>query len=304
MAVSAGRRLVASGQGESDACGLSAAVGPRFSVVIPAFNEGRLIGSCLRSLAEQDFAGEFEVIVVDNNCSDDTAEIARLYGAVVVREETPGVCAARQRGSLVARGEIVVSSDADTVFDTGWLSRIDRTFRQDPARVAVAGPCRYPGGPWWGKVYARVLFELVYLTYRLTGQVGYVTATNVAFRKNAWSGYDLTGTQGADELGLLRRLRSRGKVAFDRRNSTFTSARRLSQGLLYNVVVSFLYYYALAVTLNRVTGRTVIGTAPAFRGDRIWPTSRRHGLRTRLVGIGWLVAAAAATVLADRLMDS
>ena len=50
---------------------------PRFSVVIPAFNEERLIGECLQSLARQDFAGGYEVIVVDNNCTDDTAEIGR-----------------------------------------------------------------------------------------------------------------------------------------------------------------------------------------------------------------------------------
>ena len=273
------------------------AAGPRFSVVIPAFNEERLIGGCLQSLARQDFTGGHEVIVVDNNCTDDTAEIARLYGAIVVREETPGVCAARHRGTLTARGQIVVSSDADTVFDAGWLSRIDRTFRQDPVPVGVAGPCRYPDGPWWGKVYARVLFEVVHLTYRVTGRVVYITATNIAFRKDAWSGYDLTGTQGADELGLLRQLRSRGRIAFDRGNPTLTSARRLTQGLAYNLVVSFLFYYVLAVTLNRATGRAVIGTAPAFRSDRSRPASRRY----RLLG---LTVAAAATALTARLMDS
>lgn len=276
--------------------------GPRFSVVIPAFNEERLIGDCLQSLARQNFAGGYEVIVVDNNCTDRTAEIARLYGATVVPEETPGVCAARHRGTLTAAGEIVVSTDADTMFDPGWLSGIDRRFRQGPGRVAVAGPCRYPDGPWWGKVYVRVLFELVHLMYRLTGRVGYITATNIAFRKDAWTGYDVTGTQGADELGLLRQLRSRGKVVFDRCNPTSTSARRLAQGLAYNVVVSFLFYYALAVTLNRLAGRTVIGTAPAFRTDKAWPPARRY--RTRLLAIAWLVVAAAATVLTDRLMDS
>ena len=273
------------------------AAGPRFSVVIPAFNEERLIGGCLQSLARQDFTGGHEVIVVDNNCTDDTAQIARLYGAIVVREETPGVCAARHRGTLTARGQIVVSSDADTVFDAGWLSRIDRTFRQDPVPVGVAGPCRYPDGPWWGKAYARVLFEVVHLTYRVTGRVVYITATNIAFRKDAWSGYDLTGTQGADELGLLRQLRSRGPIAFDRGNPTLTSARRLTQGLAYNLVVSFLFYYVLAVTLNRATGRAVIGTAPAFRSDRSRPASRRY----RLLG---LTVAAAATALTARLMDS
>ena len=281
----------------------TAVVGSRFSVVIPAFNEERFIGDCLQSLARQDFTGGHEVIVVDNNCTDNTAEIARRYRAIVVREETPGVCAARHHGTLTARGQIVVSSDADTVFDAGWLSRIDRAFGQDPVRVAVAGPCRYPDGPWWGKVYARVLFEVVYLTYRVTGRVVYITATNVAFRKDAWSGYDLTGTQGADELGLLCQLRSRGRVVFDRRNPTFTSSRRLTQGLTYNLVVSFLFYYVLAVTLNRVAGRAVIGTAPAFRSDRSRPASRRYRLRTRLLGLGWLAVAAAATLLTTRLLD-
>jgi glycosyltransferase involved in cell wall biosynthesis len=277
--------------------------GPRFSVVIPAYNEERFIGACLQSLCRQDFTGGHEVIVVDHNCTDDTAEIAHLYGVTVVREDRPGVCAARHRGTLTAGGQVIVSTDADTLFDPGWLSRIDRVFRQDPSRVAVAGPCRYLDGPWWGKTYARALFELVHLAHRATGRVVYITATNIAFRKDAWSGYDLSGTQGADELGLLRQLRSRGKVMFDRRNPTFTSGRRLNQGLAYNIVVTCLFYYFLAVTLNGLTGRTIIGTAPAFRGGRSWPTSRRRWLRPRLVGAVCL-AGAAATMLMTRLVDS
>lgn len=276
-------------------------------MVIPAFNEERLIGECLRSLAGQDFGGGVEVVVVDNNCRDRTAEIARGYGATVVSEAVPGVCAARHRGSVVARGEIVVSSDADTVFDAGWLSRIDRSFREDPERVAVAGPCRYVGGPWWGRVYAGILFELVHLVYRATGRVMYVTATNIAFRKEVWSGYDLTGTQGADELGLLGQLRSRGRVAFDRSNPTFTSARRLARGLVYNIAVSFLFYYALAVMLNRVAGRPVIGTAPAFRSSaavRRDSGLRRQRVRARLVGLAWLAAVLAGAVMAAGLVEN
>ncbi|HZX03400.1 glycosyltransferase family 2 protein [Kribbella sp.] len=279
----------------------------RFSVVIPAFNEERFIEDCLRSLAGQDFAGGVEVVVVDNNCTDRTAEIARGCGAVVVTEDVPGVCAARHRGSAAARGEIVISSDADTVFDAGWLSRIDRSFREDPERVAVAGPCRYVGGPWWGRVYAGILFELVHLVYRATGRVMYVTATNIAFRKDAWSGYDLTGTQGADELGLLGQLRARGRVAFDRTNPTFTSARRLARGLAYNIVVSFLFYYALAVMLNRVAGRPVIGTAPAFRSQAV--VRRRAGLgwrrvRARAIGLAWLGAIVAGAIVAAGLVEN
>jgi glycosyltransferase involved in cell wall biosynthesis len=238
---------------------------PRFSVVIPAYNEAEFLGSCLDSLLAQDFRGPCEIIVVDNNSTDATADVARARGAIVLHEPKPGVCSARQCGTIAARGEIVVSTDADTTFGSDWLSRIDRAFLEDPARVAVAGPCRFADPPLWGRVYTGVLFTVVSLVAMLTGRILYVTATNIAFRKSDWPGYDTEATQGGDELGLLRRLRSRGPVAFVRSNPTFTSSRRLHRGLAYNIVVTCLYYYVLGYALNRLTGRRVVGMAPAFR---------------------------------------
>jgi glycosyltransferase involved in cell wall biosynthesis len=251
---------------------------PRFSVVIPAYNEAEFLGSCLDSLLAQDFRDPYEIIVVDNNSTDATAEVARSRGVTVVHEPKPGVCSARQRGTNAARGEIVVSTDADTTFGSDWLSRIDRAFRDDPARVAVAGHCRFADPPWWGRVYTAVLFAVVTLVARLTGRILYVTATNIAFRKSEWPGYDTEATQGGDELGLLRRLRSRGPVVFVLSNPTFTSSRRLHRGLAYNVVVTCLYYYFLGYAVNRLTGRRVVGMAPAFRA-----TETRHGKVRRKV---------------------
>src|ERR1700710_761412 len=73
--------------------------GPRFSVVIPAYNEEANIAACLSSLAEQDYPGELEVIVVDNASTDATARIAREHGARVITEPERGVCQARQSGT-------------------------------------------------------------------------------------------------------------------------------------------------------------------------------------------------------------
>jgi glycosyltransferase involved in cell wall biosynthesis len=239
----------------------------RFSVVIPAYNEEELIGDCLASLARQDFQGPFEVIVVDNNSTDRTSEIARASGATVVREETRGVCWARQRGTTVASGEIVISTDADSTFGPGWLSRIDRIFRDDTARVAVAGPCRFVDAPLWGRLYAWLLFTLVHLISRVSGRIPYVSATNIAFRRSAWAGYDTHATQGGDEVGLMRQLRSRGPIYFDLGNPTFTSSRRLYRGLVYNIFVTCIFYYIIGYWLNRLAGRTLVGMAPSFRGE-------------------------------------
>jgi len=194
----------------------------------------------------------------------------------VLREDQPGVCFARERGTLAARGEIIVSTDADTIFDPAWLSRIDAAFTANPALVAVAGRCRFVDAPLWGRWYSTVLFGIVDLVCRLTGRVLYVTATNIAFLRDTWTGYDTNATQGGDELGLLRQLRARGRILFDNANPTFTSARRMYRGLLYNIFVTCLFYYLLGYGLNRLTGRRIVGTAPHIRPSQTAPTTRQR----------------------------
>jgi len=299
----------------------------RFSVVIPCYNEAGYIGEAIRSLQRQDFDGAYEIVVVDNNCTDETAQIARNLGVRVVTETAPGVCNARQAGTVASHGEIVVSADADTTYAPDWLSKIDRGFRsgdggdRDRGRhernrghehdrgherdgdggrrgdhwghehdgsherdevVAVVGPCRYKDGPRWGRVFARSLFGAVQAVYRATGRTYYVSATNIAFRRDRWTGYDVHLTQGGDELDLLRRMRHQGRVVYDHTNPTFTSGRRFTRGFFYNVFVCLFVFYLSAYVLNRVTGRRVIGSAPAFRGD----TRRRPSARLRLTAAG------------------
>src|SRR5580698_9207733 len=201
----------------------------RFSVVVPAHNEENFLGDCLDSLLDQDYPGGYEIIVVDNNSTDGTAGLARARGVTVVSEPRPGVCWARQSGTSAAAGEIVVSTDADTVYDRGSL------------------------------------FRSVNVLSKVTGRVPYAAAANIAFRKAAWRGYDTHATQGGDELGLLRSLRGRGSVRFDAANPVFTSSRRMRRGLAYNFAVTFLFYYLIGYSLNRMSGRTVVGMAPSFR---------------------------------------
>jgi len=240
---------------------------PRFSVVIPALNEATFIADTLESLANQRFDGEVEIIVVDNNSRDKTSAVALGLGAKVVKEKNPGVCWARQAGTTAATGEIIVSTDADTFFSPDWLASIDKQFRKNPRVIAVAGPCRYVNGPLWAEIYPHLLFTPFSIIYKLTGQTLYASATNIAFYKDSWPGYDTALTQGGDELDLLRRLRKEGRVAFDNKNPTYTSARRQVRGFLYNFFITFWIYYVLEYNLARMFKRPVLGSAPHFRNE-------------------------------------
>lgn len=240
---------------------------PRFSIVIPAYNEAQYISKTLESLHHQNYDGEFQIIVVDNNSSDTTAAVSKSLGATIVKENRAGVCFARQKGTEIAEGEIIISTDADTYFSPNWLANIDKSFHKNPNAVSVAGGCRYVDGPIWASAYPYLLFGLVSAVYRLTGKTFYASATNIAFKKEYWKGYNTILTQGGDELELLHDLRKEGRVVFNNGNATYTSARRTARGFIYNFFVTFLLYYIIEYYLNKIFKRRILGSAPKFRND-------------------------------------
>src|SRR3989304_2760272 len=109
------------------------------SVVVPAYNEEQYISSCLAAISNQDFRSSYEIIVVDNSSEDRTAEIARSFGARVLTETRRTAAAARRRGFAEARGDIIATTDADTLVPTNWLSHIHCAFQATPGLVAFGG---------------------------------------------------------------------------------------------------------------------------------------------------------------------
>ncbi len=264
----------------------------RFSVVVPAHDEADVLGAALDALLDQDVDTAYEVLVVDNASTDATAVVARDRGVRVVAEPRRGVCRARQTGVEAARGELIASTDADSVVPRDWLRRLDAAFAADPTLVAVAGPCRYVDPPWWAAVFPPAFFVLVARLHATTGRLLYLTATNVAFRRDGFPGYDVRLTQGGDEVDLRRRLQAWGPVAWDARNVVATSSRRMDYGLAHTLLVSFGYHYGLTYALGRLVGRPVLGPAPAVRTGQASAARRwRRGWRVVLlaaVGAGVL----------------
>ena len=113
---------------------------PFVSVIVPAYNEHLTIANCIEALLAQDYpADRREIIIVDNNSTDGTADIVRNYPVILLYErdiQTPA--AARNRGIHFARGEIVAFTDADCVPEPDWLSHMVAGF-SNPDVVGVAG---------------------------------------------------------------------------------------------------------------------------------------------------------------------
>ncbi|GAB4160648.1 MAG: hypothetical protein Fur0037_27510 [Planctomycetota bacterium] len=84
------------------------------SLVIPAYDEEATISRVVTEFRQEPHIDE--VVVVDNNCRDRTAELAREAGARVVREDRPGYGAALLRGMQEAKGDILVLTEADGSF--------------------------------------------------------------------------------------------------------------------------------------------------------------------------------------------
>ena len=88
------------------------------SFVIPCYNEEKYIRNCIRSIVrEASCLPHYEIIVVDNNCTDQTVLIAMQEGVTVVSERQKGVVFARQKGYETAQYNLIANIDAD------WLDK-------------------------------------------------------------------------------------------------------------------------------------------------------------------------------------
>jgi cellulose synthase/poly-beta-1,6-N-acetylglucosamine synthase-like glycosyltransferase len=112
---------------------------PSVSVIIPAYNEESRIVDCLDALMRQTVK-PYEIIVVNNNCTDKTAAIAQKYkGVIVVKEPIQGKAYAQSCGFNYATGDILGRFDADTVLPKDWVKKVATEFTQDPKLSGLTG---------------------------------------------------------------------------------------------------------------------------------------------------------------------
>jgi glycosyltransferase involved in cell wall biosynthesis len=130
------------------------------SVIIPAFNEARLIERSLQSVAISIGANQkpgftSEIIVVDNNSTDNTAELARQAGARVVFEPINQIGRARNTGAAHATGDWLLFLDADSLLSPGLFADILKLI-EEGKHVGCGSTLRMDGLPWWANMTLRL----------------------------------------------------------------------------------------------------------------------------------------------------
>jgi len=157
----------------------------KLSLVIPVYNEAAYLAACLDSIAQQTILPD-EVIVVDNNSSDNTAAIAGRYPFVrVITEPRQGIVWARNAGFEAAQGDIIGRIDADSRLPAGWVQTVKQIFTDNQLLAALTGPGTFydiKGGHFAG--WLQVLF---YQWLQSPAMGGYcLWGSNMALRKTSW----------------------------------------------------------------------------------------------------------------------
>lgn len=206
------------------------------SIVIPAYNEADYIGLCLQSLVWQKTDKKFEVIIVDNNSTDKTRQIAESFhdklNLRVICELEQGRGMARWRGFEEATGDIIFSTDADTILPSDWIEALLKRL-EGKNIVAVTSSCDIDESSKFQKTTYNLLHSMVNEGYRLALGHYWLMGFSFAIKRDAYNkaGKINKSLNALDDVDLGRRVRKIGKISLVREAKVLTSNRRYKDGL-------------------------------------------------------------------------
>jgi len=188
------------------------------SVIIASYNEAENLKNCLKSLSETNYPKEnYEIIVVDNNSTDNTKDIIALFPEVLyLKEDRRGASCARNKGIASSQHDILVFIDADTVVTPSWLSNLIEPF-EDPLTGAAGGavfPCNKKN------IISRYLGISLFMRYHRYGPKrevkGYPSCNLAVRRALVGGGFDtlIFNTYGEDKDLCWRIIEQGYKIVF------------------------------------------------------------------------------------------
>ncbi len=241
-------------------------VNPRYSLIVPAYNEERLLPRLLDSIdaARAAYArnGEVEVIVADNSSTDRTAGIAAARGCTVVPVDKRVIAAVRNGGARAARGEILSFVDADAQIHPDTFTEIDAALATGRAVGGATGVTleRWSAGI---AVTWLIMMPMVLVTGMDTGVVFCRKQDFVAI-----GGYD-ENVLIAEDVAFLQALRRLGKTR-GQRLTRVTRAKGIASTRKFDEFGDWHFFPLFVAGMRYLLTRDFTGFA-----DRYWYKPRR-----------------------------
>ncbi|HLC79221.1 MAG TPA: glycosyltransferase [archaeon] len=151
------------------------------SIIIPAYNSQKTIKGCIEALQNQIFDGDYEIIVVDDGSTDETAKIAKSSGAKVILQSNSGPAKARNAGARKAKCKIFVFTDSDCIAQKNWLSEMLSPFK-DPKVVGVQGAYKTEQKSLLAR-FSQIEIEERYELMKKADQLDWIGSYSAAYRK-------------------------------------------------------------------------------------------------------------------------
>jgi glycosyltransferase involved in cell wall biosynthesis len=193
----------------------------KLSIIVPAFNEEKLLGETLACIREAASGLEAELIVCDNNSTDRTAEIARQAGAKVVFEPVNQISRARNAGAAAATGDWLVFVDADSFPERGLFQDL----------IQAIGSGRFVGGGATVRFdhADRVATAAVAAWNAISRAMRWAAGSFVFCKASAFRelGGFSTELYASEEIDFSRRLKRLGRLVILRRHPLRTSGRKM-----------------------------------------------------------------------------
>lgn len=218
---------------------------PKFTIVIPTYNESEYLEKLLYSLKNQ-MKKNVEIIVSDSGSTDETCQIARKYGAKVVMGPRKGPALGRNLGAKKARGEYLLFLDADCIVVAELLKVLESEIDENHIIYSVKFK------PDRGKILDLILFELYNilnpLLIKYAPSLAICSGQFICIRKDIFNrigGFNQKLRLSEDRELMFMALRH-GKPKFIKRTFIITSMRRIEKWgwtkyLLFHAY-SHLYY--------------------------------------------------------------
>lgn len=205
---------------------------PEVSLVVIAYNEQRHLAACLASLSKMKTKFPMEVIVVDNNSSDATAELIHKCGAIYTKQEKPGHGNARNKGLEVAKGKYYMCMDSDTLYPPTYVDNVVTVLE----REGVAAVNTYYG--FIDKNYSRFELAIYEFVKNLNSRILQIKRPEsvargavLSYNREVLPGLSFrTDIKRGSDGSLVYALKKHGKIVFlrNRKVRAITSFRSMA----------------------------------------------------------------------------